>query len=192
MERKIRLAIFASGNGTVAEAIMTYFRRHDKIEVAVLMTNNPGAFAIERAKRFNVPTRIFSKQQFSASNEALGWLKEFEVTHVVLAGFLWLLPENLIQVFPNHIINIHPSLLPRFGGKGMYGMKVHEAVKAAGERETGMTVHLVNAQYDEGKIVRQVSCRIAPEDTPQEIAVQVNALEYDYYPRTIEEWALSH
>ncbi|HLZ15585.1 MAG TPA: phosphoribosylglycinamide formyltransferase [Cyclobacteriaceae bacterium] len=191
MGKKNRLAIFASGSGTNAEAIMTYFQRHANVQIAVLMSNNPDAFAIERAKKFNVPCRVFGKQQFAKSNEVLGWLKEFEVTHIVLAGFLWLLPENLIHAFPNRIINIHPSLLPKFGGKGMYGIKVHETVHAAGDTETGITIHLVDAHYDEGKILRQVSCQIEPGETPQEIAAKVNALEYYHYPRTIEQWVLA-
>ena len=188
MEKKIRVAILASGSGTNAEAIMSYFQHHAGIQVAVLMSNNPDAFAIERAKKFNVPYRIFNKQQFAESDEVLGWLKEMEISHIVLAGFLWLLPQNLILSFPNRVINIHPSLLPKFGGKGMYGMKVHEAVKAAGEKDTGMTIHLVNAHYDEGKIIMQAACHIDPGDAPQDIASKVNALEYHHYPRTIEQW----
>src|SRR4051812_30523242 len=137
MSKKFRLAIFASGSGTNAEAIMTYFQYHSQIQVAILLSNNPAAFALERAKKFHVPTRVFDKQQFRESEDVLRWLKEFEITHIVLAGFLWLLPESLIQSFPDKIINIHPSLLPKFGGKGMYGMKVHEAVKDAGENESG-------------------------------------------------------
>ncbi|HLZ15387.1 MAG TPA: phosphoribosylglycinamide formyltransferase, partial [Cyclobacteriaceae bacterium] len=174
MEKRNRLAIFASGNGTNAEAIMTYFQRHKTVQVAVLMSNNPDAFAIKRARKFDVPYRVFSKQQFTESGEVLNWLKEFEVTHIALAGFLWLLPENLVQAFPSHIINIHPSLLPKFGGRGMYGIKVHEAVQASREKETGLTIHLVNAHYDEGEILKQVSCQIAPADTPREIAAKVN------------------
>ena len=190
MNRKFRLAIFASGSGTNAEAIMKYFQDHSQIEVGILLSNNPNAFALERAKKFNVPTRVFDKQQFRESNEVLQWLKEFEITHIVLAGFLWLLPENLIQSFSHKIINIHPSLLPKFGGKGMYGMKVHEAVKAAGESESGITIHLVNAQYDDGKILLQASCKISSEDSPKEIAAKVYELEYSNYPKTIERWAL--
>jgi len=191
MNKKIRLAIFASGSGTNAEAIMNYFQHHQQIQVAILLSNNPEAFALERAKKFNVPTKVFDKQQFRESDEVLTWLKEFEVTHVVLAGFLWLLPERLIQFFPDRIINIHPSLLPKFGGKGMYGMKVHEAVKAAGESESGITIHLVNAHYDEGKILLQKSCKISSADSAQEIAAKVYELEYANYPKTIEHWVLA-
>ncbi len=160
MNNKFHLAIFASGNGSNAEAIINYFLHHPQIEVVILLTNNPNALALERAKKFNVPCKVFDKQQFGERDEVLLWLNEFKVTHIVLAGFLWLLPENLINAFPDKIINIHPSLLPKFGGKGMYGMKVHEAVSAAGETETGITIHLVNGHYDEGRILLQVSCRI--------------------------------
>jgi phosphoribosylglycinamide formyltransferase-1 len=191
MSKKFRLAIFASGSGTNAEAIMTYFQYHSQIQVAILLSNNPAAFALERAKKFHVPTRVFDKQQFRESEDVLRWLKEFEITHIVLAGFLWLLPESLIQSFPDKIINIHPSLLPKFGGKGMYGMKVHEAVKDAGENESGITIHLVNAQYDDGKILHQSSCIISSKDSPAEIAAKVYELEYANYPRTIEEWVLA-
>jgi phosphoribosylglycinamide formyltransferase-1 len=191
MDRKIRLAIFASGSGTNAEAIMSYFQHHPRVNVAVLLSNNPNALAIERARKFNVPYRVFDKQQFRDSYEVLDWLNKFEATHLVLAGFLWLLPEKLIQAYPDKIINIHPSLLPKFGGKGMFGIKVHEAVKEAGENETGITIHLVNAKYDEGKILMQVSCKILMTDSPQEIATKVYALEHANYPRAIEQWALA-
>jgi phosphoribosylglycinamide formyltransferase-1 len=191
MNKKVRLAIFASGSGTNAEAIMNYFQHHFQVQVVIVLSNNQDAFALERAKKFNVPTRVFDKQQFRESDEVVGWLKGFEVTHIVLAGFLWLLPENLIQSFPHKIINIHPSLLPKFGGKGMYGMKVHEAVKEARENETGITIHLVNSHYDEGKILHQASCKISTTDSAQEIAAKVYALEYSNYPKTIEQWALS-
>jgi len=169
---------------------MTYFQHHPKIHIAMLLSNNSMALALERAKKFDVPCNVFERHQFQ-DGEVLSWLNEQEVSHLVLAGFLWLLPERLIQAFPNKIINIHPSLLPKFGGKGMYGMKVHEAVKAAGEYETGITIHIVNARYDEGKILRQTSCKIEPMDSPQEIAAKVNALEYINYPKTIEQWILA-
>ncbi len=191
MNKKFHLAIFASGNGSNAEAIINYFLHHPQIEVVILLTNNPNALALERAKKFNVPCKVFDKQQFGESDEVLLWLNEFKVTHIVLAGFLWLLPENLINAFPDKIINIHPSLLPKFGGKGMYGMKVHEAVSAAGETETGITIHLVNGHYDGGRILLQVLCKISPTDSLQEIAAKVYALEYSNYPKTIEQWILS-
>jgi len=189
--KKIKLAIFASGSGSNAEAIMKYFLHHPQIKVALLLSNNAEAFALERAKRFHVPTRVFNKSQFRESDEVVRWLKESNITHLVLAGFLWLLPESLIQSFPERIVNIHPSLLPKFGGKGMYGMKVHQAVKEAGEVQIGITIHEVNAKYDDGKILLQASCEVVPTDTPETIAAKVNALEYEHFPKTIERWALS-
>lgn len=191
MNRKFRLAIFASGSGTNAEAIMQYFQYHPQIEVTVLLSNNATAFALERAKKFNVPTCIFDKLQFRESDTVLNWLKEYKVSHVVLAGFLWLLPESLIQSFPHRIVNIHPSLLPKFGGKGMYGLNVHQAVKEADEKVTGITIHEVNSKYDEGKILFQASCEIFPEDDSKAIQAKVNALEYQHYPAVIGHWILS-
>ncbi len=116
-----RIAVFASGSGTNAEAIFTYFQNHPSIKIVLLLSNNPNAFALERAKKFNIPSGVFTKGQFRDSDEVLNWLREYKVTHVALAGFLWLIPKNLLQAFPDRIINIHPALLPKFGGKGMYG-----------------------------------------------------------------------
>jgi phosphoribosylglycinamide formyltransferase-1 len=188
MSAKSRIAIFASGNGSNAEEIIKRFQHHPSIEVVMLLSNNPDAFALDRAKKFNIQTRIFSRQIFRESREVLNWLKEKQVTHVVLAGFLWLVPDYLIQAFPDHIINIHPALLPKFGGQGMYGIKVHEAVKAAGETETGITIHLVNEHYDEGKILFQGKCAVDGSASPQDIAACVHRLEYEFYPKVIEEW----
>src|SRR5258706_3937746 len=185
-----RIAVFASGSGTNAEAILKYFLNHPSIEVVLLLSNNPNAFALERAMKFNVPTRVFTKAQFRNSNDVLNWLREYRVTHIALAGFLWLIPKNLLQEFSDRIINIHPALLPKFGGKGMYGMKVHELVKTAAEKETGITIHLVNDQYDEGTIVFQAKCTVDSNDTPEQIASKVHQLEYAHYPRIIEEWIL--
>jgi phosphoribosylglycinamide formyltransferase-1 len=183
-----RLAVFASGNGSNAEAIMTYFARHPSISVAALLSNNPNAYALERARRFNVPTLVFSRDQFRQPGEVLNWLSEKEITHLVLAGFLWLVPDYLVKKFEGRIINIHPALLPKYGGKGMYGMKVHEAVKAAGEHETGITIHLVNEHYDKGKVLLQARVKLTGTETPEEIASKVHDLEYRHYPDVIEKW----
>jgi len=191
MNKTYRVAIFASGSGTNAEAIMNYFKDHSQIQVAILLSNNPDALALERAKKFNVPSKVFDRRQLRETREVLSWLHAFDVTHIVLAGFLWLLPEDLIKAFPEKIINIHPSLLPKFGGKGMYGIKVHEAVKAAKESETGITIHLVNEHFDDGRILVQARCKLTITDSPQEIAAKVYALEYANYPKTIEQWILS-
>lgn len=183
-----RIAIFASGSGTNAEEILKHFQKHDTIEVVTLLSNNPQAFALERAKKFNVPTFVFTRSQFRESDDVINYLRERRVTHIVLAGFMWLVPINLVQAFPKRIVNIHPALLPQFGGKGMYGMHVHEAVKTAGEIETGITIHEVNEKYDEGMILFQAKCDINPSDTPDQIASKVHALEYQHYPRVIESW----
>lgn len=183
-----RIAIFASGSGTNAEEILKRFQHHTSIEVVLLLSNNPQAFALERAKKYNVPSKVFTRSQFRETEEVLTWLIERETTHIVLAGFMWLMPEYLIKAYPGKIINIHPALLPKFGGKGMYGMHVHEAVKAAGENETGITIHEVNERYDEGKILFQTSCPVDPFDTAEQIAVKVHALEHEHYPKVIEGW----
>jgi phosphoribosylglycinamide formyltransferase 1 len=188
---KARIAIFASGSGTNAEQIMQRFQKHVSIEVALVLSNKPDAFVLERAKKFGVPSKVFNRQQFRETGEVLNWLTENSITHIVLAGFMLLMPENIIQKFPNRIINIHPALLPKFGGKGMYGHHVHEAVKAAAEKETGITIHLVNEKYDEGKILFQASTALDLTDTPDTIANKVHALEYKHYPEQIEKWIKS-
>lgn len=185
---KKRIAIFASGSGSNAEEILAYFDHHPMINVVLLLSNNPSAFALTRAAKFNVPTKVFTKELFKDSTVVLDWLHEKEVTHIVLAGFLWLVPSYLTQNFPGKIINIHPALLPKFGGKGMYGMRVHEAVKSAGEKETGITIHLVDEKYDEGKILFQASCPVEETDTPEQIADNVHALEHTHFPKVIEQW----
>jgi len=190
MPKEFRIAIFASGSGTNAEEIMKCFRDHPRVEVAMLLSNTPEAYALKRAEKFNVPTAVFTRKEYKESQIVLEWLREKQVTHVVLAGFLWLVPHYLTDAFPDRIINIHPSLLPKFGGKGMYGMKVHEAVKEQGETSTGITIHLVNEHYDEGRVIFQISCPVGPQDTPETIAQQVHRLEYAHYPRVIEEWIL--
>ena len=190
MPKEFRIAIFASGSGTNAEEIMKHFRHHARVEVVMLLSNAPEAYALKRAEKFNVPTAVFTRKEYKESQVVLEWLQEKQVTHVVLAGFLWLVPGYLTDAFPDRIINIHPALLPKFGGKGMYGMKVHEAIKEQGELTTGITIHLVNEHYDEGRVIFQASCPVGPQDTPETIAQQVHRLEYAHYPRVIEEWIL--
>lgn len=188
MQKKYRLAIFASGSGTNAEEIMKFFKDHPAISVALLVSNTPDAYALERAKKFNVPSNVFNRKQFRETEEVVNWLKKNRVTHIILAGFLWLIPENLLKAYSGNIVNIHPALLPKYGGKGMYGMNVHEAVKASGDRQTGVTIHLVNDQYDDGEILAQKSVAVEPEDTAYDIAVKVHKLEYNFYPTVIEAW----
>lgn len=189
MKKPIQLAVFISGSGSNAEEIFSYFQIHPSIKVALVLSNNPDAYGLERAKKFSIPSKVFSRNQFSESEEVLRWLIAAEVTHLVLAGFLWLVPDYLIRAFPHRIINIHPALLPKFGGKGMYGMKVHEAVKLSGEKQTGISIHEVNEIYDEGKILFQASCPVDFSDSPQQIAEKVLQLEHGFYPRVIEQWA---
>jgi phosphoribosylglycinamide formyltransferase-1 len=185
---KNRIAIFASGSGSNAEEIVTYFNGHPSIAVELVLSNNANAFVLERAKRLGIPSLVFSKEEFGNSAYILHILGQKNITHIVLAGFLWLIPSYLIQAYPDKIINIHPALLPKFGGKGMYGLKVHEAVKLALEKETGITIHLVNEKYDEGKILFQGRCIVEPHFTPSEIAACVQKLEYEHYSKVIEEW----
>ena len=189
--KQYRVAIFASGSGSNAEEIFKHFQSHPSIEIVLLLSNNANAFALERAKRFDVPSKVFNRAIFRESEEVLAWLKEKKITHVVLAGFMWLVPAYLIKAFPGKIVNIHPALLPKFGGKGMYGMHVHEAVKATGEKETGITIHEVNEHYDEGKALFQAKCEVLPSDSPDQIAQKVHQLEYAHYPRVIEKWIVS-
>jgi phosphoribosylglycinamide formyltransferase 1 len=188
MSSRARIAIFASGSGTNAEAIFSHFKNNKSIKVELLLTNNPYAGVLDKAKKFDVKSMTFTKSQFGESNEVVEILREHQITHIVLAGFLLLVPKNLIAAFPKKIVNIHPSLLPKFGGKGMYGMKVHEAVKTTGEKETGITIHEVNEKFDEGKIIFQVTCEVVPTDTPQDIAQKIQILEHKNYPTVIEDW----
>lgn len=187
---KFRVAVFASGSGTNAEEIFKYFKDHPAIEVVLLMTNNASAYALERAKKYHVKSAVFNRTQFLDGEVVRRQLQESGVTHIVLAGFLWLIPSYLLNDFPNRIINIHPALLPKYGGKGMYGARVHEAVRTAGDRETGITIHLVNEHYDEGRILFQGKCDIGENYSPEEIAACVHKLEYEHYPRVIEQWIL--
>lgn len=186
---KSRIAVFASGSGTNAEEIFKHFRNHPTIEVVLLLSNNPEAYALQRAKNFGIRNAVFTRDEFR-NGQILHHLRENKITHIVLAGFLWLVPEYLLHEYPDRIINIHPALLPKYGGKGMYGSRVHEAVKAARDLETGITIHLVNDRYDEGRILFQGRCPIEATYSPEQIAQCVHKLEYEHYPRVIEEWIL--
>ena len=189
--QKFRIAVFASGSGTNAEEIFKHFKKHRDIEVVLLMTNNPNAFAIQRAKNHHIKAVIFNREQYRDGQFIQKHLKDSGVTHIVLAGFLRLIPDYLLDAFPDRIVNIHPALLPNYGGKGMYGAKVHEAVKAAGDVETGITIHLVNSNYDEGRVLFQARCPISPDHSHDEIAASVHKLEHEHYPKVIEHWVLT-
>jgi phosphoribosylglycinamide formyltransferase-1 len=190
--KEVRIAIFLSGSGTNAEKILTRFQDHPFIRVVMVLSNKAEAPGLNYAKNFHVPVRVFGRQQFFETADVLHWLKEAGVTHIVLAGFLWLIPDRIIRSFSHRILNIHPALLPKFGGKGMYGMKVHEAVMAAGETETGITIHEVDEQYDEGRVVFQATCPVFETDTAKQIAERVQQLEHRYYPEVIEKWVMKH
>ena len=181
------IAIFASGNGTNAQRISEYFDKNPLINVSLILTNNKNAFVIERAKQLNIPYLIFSKSELEQSNIILEVLKEKNINWIILAGFLLKIPDYLIKSFPKHIINIHPALLPKYGGKGMYGDIVHKEVIAHKEFESGITIHYVNEIYDEGEIIFQVKTNIDCEDTPETLAKKIHLLEYEYFPEIIKE-----
>jgi len=183
---KKRIAIFASGSGSNAQKIMEHFKYADAAEVALVLSNNPEAYVLQRADNFEIPTHVFDRHDCYNTDELVNILKRLEIDLIVLAGFLWLVPENLLQHFPNKIINIHPSLLPKFGGKGMYGDRVHQAVLAANEEEHGITIHFVNERFDEGEIIHQSKFRIEPGDTLEKIKFKGQQLEHLHYPKVIE------
>ena len=181
-----KIAILASGEGTNAERIIRYFKEKEEARVVVVIASRATAGVIGRAERLDVPCRVVTSAGF-ASGEALKVLQEFGVDFVVLAGFLLRIPDDLLQAYPHRMVNIHPSLLPKFGGKGMYGIHVHEAVLAAGEQKSGITIQYINEHYDEGAIIFQTSCELLPTDTAEDVATKVHALEYTHYPRIIEQ-----
>jgi phosphoribosylglycinamide formyltransferase-1 len=184
------LAIFASGNGSNTEAVIEYFKAHPTIKVALVVTNNPEAGVIKIAHRNKIISAIVSKNALTEP-EVLGrLLTALNIDMIVLAGFLQLIPDYLLQRYPQRIINIHPALLPRHGGKGMYGMRVHEAVLASGDTETGITIHFVNEHYDEGEVILQKTTGISSADTPETVARKVQLLEHEWLPQTIEKLLL--
>ncbi|MDR0296100.1 MAG: phosphoribosylglycinamide formyltransferase [Prevotellaceae bacterium] len=187
----INLAVFASGSGSNAENLVLYFDKHPKIRVSLILSNKLDAFVLQRAKQLNIPTVVFNKDDFYHSDNVLKALADYRIDRLVLAGFLWLIPDNLLKAFPQCIINIHPALLPRYGGRGMYGNHVHEAVIANDEKETGITIHLVDAEYDHGKILFQIKCPVLPNDTPKTVAAKVHVLEHQYFPIVVEQWAVT-
>jgi phosphoribosylglycinamide formyltransferase 1 len=182
-----RLAIFASGSGTNAENIIRYFQNKPQIKVSCICTNRADAYVAERVRPYNIPVLVFSRQDFYETDKVPGYLEENRIDWIILAGFLWLIPPNLIERYASRIINIHPALLPKYGGKGMYGASVHKAVIENREKHSGITIHFVNNEYDKGNIIFQAACDIDPADTPETLASRVHALEYEHFPRVIEE-----
>ncbi len=181
------IAIFASGNGSNAENIIQYFAKNMNIKVAIVLTNKQDAYIIKRAQNHKIPFEIFSSQELKQEGYLISVLKKYSIDFIVLSGFLLRIPSELIHAFPEKIINIHPALLPKYGGKGMFGSSVHEAVFAAKEPETGITIHYVNENYDEGAIIFQARCKINSEDNLDTIAQKVHELEYRYFPEVIEK-----
>ncbi|MFT3994882.1 MAG: phosphoribosylglycinamide formyltransferase [Dysgonomonas sp.] len=183
----IKIAIFASGSGSNAENIINYFAKNESIEISLIVSNKKDAFVLERAQKKGIKSVVFSKSDFENSNKVIDCLKENEIDFIVLAGFLLKVPANLLKDYPNKIINIHPALLPKFGGKGMYGDNVHKAVIEAKEKESGITIHYINGNYDEGATIFQAKCLVEPEDTYEDIAKKVHTLEYTHFPIIIEK-----
>lgn len=183
---KKRIAIFASGSGSNAQKIMEHFKKHPDAEVVLILTNNPQAYVLQRADNFEIPSHVFSRHEFFETDDVIRLLKNLQVDLIVLAGFLWLVPGSLLKAFPNKIINIHPSLLPKFGGKGMYGDKVHQAVLDQNEEESGITIHFVNEHFDEGEMIHQSKFKIEPGDDIEMIKFKGQQLEHHHFPRVIE------
>jgi phosphoribosylglycinamide formyltransferase 1 len=183
-----KIAVFASGAGSNAKNLIQYFNGRGKgAEVSLIVTGNPKAGVLVTAAEYFVPTLIVSKEEFR--NPEFSQKPEFEnIDLIVLAGFLWMIPDHLIQRFPNSIINIHPALLPKFGGKGMYGAAVHRAVREAGDTETGISIHRVNEKYDEGEVIFQAKCAVTKGDTPEQIEAKVRRLEMKYFPKAVEDF----
>ncbi len=184
---KKRVSIFASGSGSNAEKFFEHFQNDPEIEITSTFTNNRSAGVIERANRFNIPHHIYNRTYWKTGEAIIDVLQQEQIDFIVLAGFMLLIPDGLVKTYPNRIFNIHPALLPKFGGQGMYGMNVHKAVKAAEESESGITIHFVNENYDEGQIIVQASCAIDSSDSAEEIAKKVLRLEHENYPKVVAE-----
>jgi phosphoribosylglycinamide formyltransferase 1 len=185
------IAIFASGSGSNAEEIIRYFSADESHSVRLVLSNNPGAYVLERARNLSVPAVVFDRDTFYKTRKVLDILTESSIDVLVLAGFLWLVPDYLLITFPQRIINIHPALLPDYGGKGMYGMRVHEAVIRDGRTRSGITIHLVDEQYDHGKTIFQAECPVEPGDTPDDLATRIHRLEHRFYPEVIRNYLQS-
>lgn len=183
----INIVIFASGSGSNAENLIISFRKEAGIHVSAVFCNNPKAFVIERAKKLEVPCEVFDRKAFK-NTDFLQKLRAYKANMIVLAGFLWKIPPYLIEAFPEKIINIHPALLPKYGGKGMYGENVHRAVIDDQEKESGISIHLVNENYDEGRILYQARCKVDPSETPDSLAKKIHELEYRYFPEVVADY----
>ncbi len=187
MKKSPRIAVFASGNGSNTQRIAEYLSGTGILEIAAIYCNNPDAYVLERARILAIPSVLFNRDSFYNTATILDDLQRRDIDWIILAGFLWLIPETILKAFPQRIINIHPALLPSYGGKGMYGMKVHEAVIASGDHESGITIHYVNEHYDEGNIIFQARCTINKGDTAEILAAKIHELEYENFPQVIKE-----
>ena len=181
------IAIFASGTGSNAQKIIDHFRNSSEIKVSLIVCNKPRAGIMQIAENEKIPALLIEKERFFRGDSYVPELKEKEIEFIVLAGFLWKIPDRLIEEYHQKIINIHPALLPKYGGKGMYGMHVHEAVINAGEKESGITIHYVNEHFDEGEAIFQASCEVTPDDTPETLAQKIHQLEHLHFPKIIEQ-----
>ena len=187
MNQPIRLAILGSGNGTNAQQISEYFADRNDVEVVCIIYNVRDAYIAERAKKLGIEARYFGRKDFYENGSVLQYLREKKADWVILAGFLWLVPEDMLAAYPDRIINIHPALLPKYGGKGMYGHHVHEAVVAAHEPESGITIHIVDNHYDRGTTLFQARCTVDADETPDSLAAKIHLLEKEHFPRVIDE-----
>jgi phosphoribosylglycinamide formyltransferase 1 len=185
---KIRVAMLASGSGTNVENFIKFFKSHAFIEISLVISNRADAFVLERAVRNGIDREVIAREMWKNGQVPVEVLNKHHIDFIVLAGFLLLVPESIIKEFPDRIVNIHPALLPDFGGKGMYGMRVHEAVIDSGVGESGISIHLVNGRYDEGQVLFQARVAVLPGDTPQTLAQKVHQLEYAHYPRVVEDY----
>ncbi|MBR1799393.1 MAG: phosphoribosylglycinamide formyltransferase [Bacteroidales bacterium] len=191
MSTPIRLAILGSGNGTNAQQITEYFAGRNDVEVSCIIYNRKDAFIAQRAQKLGIESHYFGRADFYDGPTVLNYLKQKQIDWVILAGFLWLVPRDLLEAFPQHIINIHPALLPAYGGKGMYGHHVHEAVVKNHERESGITIHIVDQHYDRGTTLFQAKCEVSDNDTADTLAEKIHLLEKEYFPRVIDQ-TISH
>lgn len=183
----INIAVFASGSGTNFQSIVNYFAGHKNIRVQLLLCNRNEAAVVERAEKADIPSIIFTKYELEKTSRVSDILKERDIHFIVLAGFLLKIPDCILEAFPDRIVNIHPALLPKYGGKGMYGLNVHKAVLDSGDSISGITIHMVNDEYDKGSIVSQHSCEVKPDDTPITLAERIHELEHYWFPRIIEK-----
>lgn len=186
-KEKVNVAVFVSGGGTNCENLIRYFQHSETVNIALVVSNKADAYALVRAERFDIPTTVVLKAELNNPDVMMPLMQRYDIQFIVLAGFLPLVPDYLIDAYPRRIINLHPALLPKFGGKGMWGHHVHEAVKAAGEKETGMTVHYVTPVCDGGEIIAQYRTALSPNDTVDDIAEKEHQLEMEFFPKVVEE-----